>query len=51
MNIEAEAIGDFKNAAQTKQACLKFLEELGIENAENREIKKGYPVLFLEKNN
>ena len=49
--IEAEAKGDFKDATQAKHACLKFLKELGIENAENREIKKGYPVLFLEKNN
>ena len=49
--IEAEAKGDFKDAAQAKRACIKFLEELGIGKAEKREIKKGYPVLFLEKNN
>lgn len=48
--IEAEAKGDFKDSAEAKQACLKFLEGLGIKNAEAKEIKKGYPVLFLEKN-
>jgi len=49
--IEAEAKGDFKDATQAKQACLKFLDGLGIKNAENIQINKGYPVLLLEKNN
>lgn len=49
--IEAEAKGDFKDASQAKQSCLNFLEKLGIKDAENREIKKGYPVMILEKNN
>lgn len=48
--IEAEAKGDFKDSTEAKQTCLKFLEELGIENAGDKEIKKGYPVLYLEKN-
>jgi len=46
--IEAEAKGDFKSTAEAKQACLKFLEELGIENPESIQINKGYPVLLLE---
>ncbi len=49
--IEVEAKGNFKNTADAKKACLKFLEELGIKNAENLQIKKGCPVLLLEKNN
>ena len=47
--IEAEAKGDFENTEQARQACLRFLEELGIKNAKDVEIKKGYPVLILEK--
>lgn len=47
--IEAEAKGDFKDSAEAKQACLKFLYELGIKNAEDVQIKKGYPVMLLEK--
>jgi len=48
--IEVEAKGDFGSTAEAKKACLKFLEELGIKNAENIQINKGYPVLLLEKN-
>jgi len=47
--IEAEAKGDFENTAEAKTACLKFLEELGIKNAGDIQINKGYPVLLLEK--
>jgi len=47
--IEVEAKGDFKDVTQAKQACLKFLDELGIKNAKNIQINKGYPVLLLEK--
>lgn len=47
--IEAEAKGDFRDSAEAKQNCFNFLAELGVENAETREIKKGYPVLLLEK--
>jgi adenylate cyclase class 2 len=46
--IEAEAKGDFKDSTEAKRDCLKFLEDLGIENPEAKEIKKGYPVLLLE---
>lgn len=47
--IEVEAKGDFESAAEAKKACLKFIKELGIENAENIQIFKGYPVLLSEK--
>lgn len=46
--IEAEAKGNFKDTAEAKKACLKFLDEIGIINAENIQINKGYPVLLLE---
>ena len=49
--IEVEAKGDFENTIKAKEACFKFLEELGIKNAETVQINKGYPVLLLEKNN
>jgi adenylate cyclase class 2 len=48
--IEAEARGDFEDSTEAKKACLKFLEDLGIKNAENIQINKGYPVLLLERN-
>lgn len=47
--IEAEAKGNFKDSTEARQACFKFLKDLGINNPEEKEIKKGYPVLFLEK--
>ncbi len=47
--IEVEASGSFENNAEARKACLKFLEELGIKNAEQIQINKGYPVLLLEK--
>jgi adenylate cyclase class 2 len=47
--IEVEAKGSFENPIAAKKACFKFLEELGIKNVENIQIKKGYPVLLLEK--
>ena len=47
--IEVEAKGNFESTAEAKKACLKFLEELGIKDAENIQINKGYPVLILEK--
>ena len=46
--IEAEAKGDFKNEAEAKEECIKFLEELGINNVEENRIKTGYPELYLE---
>jgi len=48
--IEVEAKGNLRSTAEAKQACLKFLDGLGIKNAENTQINKGYPVLLLEKN-
>lgn len=48
--IEAEAKGDFENNEKAKEACLKFLENLGIENPASLQINKGYPVMILEKN-
>jgi len=49
--IEAEAKGDFKNFIEAKEACLKFLENLGIKNPEESQTKMGYSQLFLEKGN
>lgn len=48
--IEVEAKGNFENTADAKKACLKFLADLGIKNAEDVQINKGYPVLLLENN-
>ena len=48
--IEVEAKGNFDSTDDAKKACLKFLDELGVEDAENVKINKGYPVLLLEKN-
>lgn len=47
--VEAEAKGDFKDEAEAKTECIKFLENLGIKDVENNFIKLGYPDLFLEK--
>jgi adenylate cyclase class 2 len=47
--IEAEAKGDFENNNKAKEACLKLLENLGIENPNSLQINKGYAVLILEK--
>jgi len=49
--IEAEAKGDFKDMKEAKDACIKFLEDLGIENVGSIQIKKGYPQLILERLN
>jgi len=46
--IEAEAKGDFKDSAEAKKACINFLENLGIQDVENKQIKMGYPQLLLE---
>lgn len=46
--VEAEAKGDFKDEVEAKKACIDFLENLGIKDVENTQIKKGYPQLFLE---
>lgn len=46
--IEAEAKGDFKDFVEAKDACLKFLENLGIKNPEESQIKMGYPQMLLE---
>ncbi len=47
--IEVEAKGDFENPIKAKERCVVFLKKLGIENYEKNWIKKGYPVLLLEK--
>lgn len=46
--IEAEAKGDFKDEKEAKEACLKFLENLGIKDVASKHIKKGYPELYFE---
>jgi adenylate cyclase, class 2 len=47
--IEAEAKGDFKDTKEAKKACIDFLENLGIKDVENKQIKMGYPQLFWKK--
>ncbi len=47
--IEAEAKGDFKDEKEAKKACIEFLESLGIKDAQNTQIKKGYPEMLFEK--
>ncbi|OGI76007.1 hypothetical protein A3C67_01405 [Candidatus Nomurabacteria bacterium RIFCSPHIGHO2_02_FULL_42_19] len=47
--VEAEAKGNFKNDKEAKGACIAFLENLGIKDAENIQIKRSYPELFLNK--
>lgn len=47
--VEAEAKGDFKDEKEAKKACIDFLENLGIKDVENTQIKHGYPQFFLEK--
>lgn len=47
--IEAEAKGDFKDEKEAKQACIEFLENLGIKDVQNAQIKMSYPELFREK--
>ena len=47
--VEAEAKGDFKNNKEAKTACLDFLERIGVKDIDKNQIKKGYPVLVLEK--
>lgn len=49
--IEVEAKGNFEDTSKAKEACFKFLEELGIKNVETVQINKGYPVLLIENNN
>ena len=46
--IEAEAKGDFKDGFEARNACINFLENLGIKDVEKTYIKKGYPDLVLE---
>lgn len=47
--IEAEAKGDFKDSEEAKNTCIKFLEDLGIENVEEKSINLGYPQIILQK--
>jgi len=49
--IEAEAKGDFRDNKEAKKECIKFLENLGIKDVQNTQIKKGYPELLFEKLN
>lgn len=46
--VEAEAKGDFKNNIEAEEACIDFLEALGIKDVAKKQINKGYPVLILE---
>jgi adenylate cyclase class 2 len=46
--VEAEAKGDFKDDKEAKKACIDFLENLGIKDVENTQIKRSYPELFFE---
>lgn len=47
--VEVEAKGKFADNITAKKECIKFLENLGVENVEEKSIHKGYPVLLLEK--
>lgn len=47
--LEVEAKEGFKDTIKAKDECISFAKKLGIENVENNHIKKGYPVLLLEK--
>ncbi len=49
MNIEVEAKGNFKSPEKAKEACLNFFAGIGVKNAKSAQIKKGYPVLILER--
>lgn len=49
--IEAEAKGDFKDFKEAKKACISFLENLGIKDVENNQIKMGYPQIYWESKN
>jgi adenylate cyclase class 2 len=46
--IEAEAKGDFKDSGEARNACIKFLKDLGIEDVEERSINLGYPQILLK---
>ena len=46
--IEAEAKEDFQDAIEAKKACIDFLENLGIQDVKNKQIKKGYQQLLWE---
>lgn len=48
--IEAEAKGDFKTSKEAEEACLNMLYKLGIKDAKEKQINKGYPELLLDKN-
>ncbi|MCX6752580.1 MAG: class IV adenylate cyclase [Candidatus Nomurabacteria bacterium] len=45
--IEAEAKGNFKNTKEAKRTCIRLLEDLGIKDVENNQIKTGYPQLLM----
>ena len=49
--IEAEAKGDFKSEVEAKKECVKFLENLGIEEVVKKHIKQGYADILLRKMN
>lgn len=46
--IEAEAKGDFKDSEEARNTCIKFLEDLEIENVEDKWIHLGYPQILLQ---
>lgn len=46
--MEAEAKGNFKNEEDAKKACIDFLENLGFQDVENTQVKKGYSQMLLE---
>jgi adenylate cyclase class 2 len=48
--VEAEAKGDFGSITEARRECINFLKKLGIKDVEGSHIKKGYPVMLLEKN-
>ncbi|MDO8436021.1 MAG: class IV adenylate cyclase [bacterium] len=49
--VEVEAKGNFGSNERAKDKCIKFLEKVGVQNGDQKSIKKGYPVLLLDKIN
>ncbi len=47
--VEAEAKGEFQNSKEAKEACYRFLKEIGVSPGPENIINAGYPVLLLEK--
>lgn len=47
--VEVEAKGQFESNLKAREECINFIKKLGVKISEYNHIKKGYPVLLLEK--